>query len=225
MIGREFSIGILAALLLVAGTARAQEGAAARIYTEDAIWQWSPHADEIAAACGVNSWFELRPDQQVSDEGCVVAAMRAGGASESAVRFFETTGNFLSSYDEHGPVDFGLASSPWVNMGRGEAVLLNGAPSAILMSKAFDGRKESWAGAPGYAELLSRSPNAFPWLEYGGPTSTQTGDDGVQSITAVFDMRECRACANVATMPIVLRFDARGVLVGVDVLPPGPPRQ
>lgn len=222
---RPLALAITTALLIFPANARAQDDATPSTYSDDAIWNWNPHLDEIASMCGVDSSFELRPDEQVGDAGCVVAAMRALGASDSAVRFFETTGDFLVAYDRHGPVDFGLASSPWVNMGRGEAVLLNGAPSAILISKAVDGRKEAWATAPGYADLLSRYPDAFPWLEYGGPTSTETSPDGVQSVNAVFDMRECRACANVATLRIALRFDARGVLIGVDVLPPGPPRQ
>ena len=214
------------ALLLSPARVSAQDDGSSAIYSQDAIWDFQSHADDVAAMCGVGSWLDLHPDRSVADEGCIVAAMRSLGASDSTVRFFEATGDFLQAFDARGPIiDFGRAASPWVNMGRGEAVLLNGAPSAILISKAFNGRQEEWVGAPGYADLLQRHPNAFPWLEYGGPVSTMTADDGSQLITAVFDMRECRACPNVASMPVVLKFDPGGVLVSADVQPPGQPRQ
>ena len=214
--------------LLVAAPAHvgAQDEGALATYSQDSVWDWQGHSDDVAAMCGVGSWFELHPDQSIRDEGCVVSAMRALGASDSAVRFFETTGQFLQEFDKRGPiVDFGRASTPWLNMGRGEAVLLNGAPSAILISKAFSGRQEEWAGVPGYAELLQRHPNVFPWIEYGGPASTTTATDGAQLITAVFDMRECRACASLATMPVIFAFDTSGVLVSEEVQAPGAPRR
>jgi hypothetical protein len=110
-------------------------------------------------------------------------------------------------------------------MGRGEAVLLNGAPPAILLSRALDLREdnESWKSAPGYAALLQQYPDAFPWVEYGGPLAEHQADDGSILIAADFDMRECRACPNVASFRVEFRFDPRGFLSGKTVLPPGPP--
>jgi hypothetical protein len=112
-------------------------------YSADTVWDWYNHVDDLPPLCGVSSWFELRPEDCVADAGCVEAAMRKLGASESAVRFFEMSTQFLNAFDERGQIDFGHASSPWLNMGRGEAVLLNGAPSAILMSRVLSPNDDS----------------------------------------------------------------------------------
>ena len=217
---------ITCSLLLLPARVSAQDNGSSGTYSQDAVWDFQSHADDVAAMCGVGSWLDLHPERSIADKGCVVAGMRSLGASDSAVRFYEATGDFLEAFDARGPIiDFGRAASPWVNMGRGEAVLLNGAPSAILISQAFNGRQDQWAGATGYPDLLQQHPNVSPWLEYGGPASTTTANDGSQLITAIFDMRECRACPNLATMPVLLQFDAHGVLARVDVQPPGPPRQ
>jgi hypothetical protein len=198
--------------------------AAPQVYSADTVWDWHSHFDELPPLCGVSSWFELNPEDRIADAGCVEAAMRQLGASESAVRFFEMTTQFLNSYEKRGQVDVGHASSPWINMGRGEAVLLNGAPSAILMSRALGARDQSWKLLPGYAELLLRYPNAFPWVEYGGPVSEPQSEDGGAIVVTAFDMRECRACANVATFRAELRFDPSGFITSMNALPPGPPR-
>jgi hypothetical protein len=193
-------------------------------YSSDTVWDWSSHFEDLPPLCGVTSWFELRPDDRVSDVGCIEAAMRQLGASESAVRFFETTSQFLNTFDERGAIDFGHASSPWFNMGRGESVLLNGAPSAILMSRALNLGDDSWKSQPGYAELVQRYPNAFPWVEYGGPQSERASDDGGAVVAISFDMRECRACANLATFRVELHFDPNGFISSLNTLPPNPPR-
>jgi hypothetical protein len=101
-------------------------------------------------------------------------------------------------------------------------VLLNAAPAAILMSGAL--RSVEWQALTGYAELLQQHPNASPWLEYGGPLAERQADDGRTVIATAFDMRECRACANLATFGAELTFDPSGFIAAVDVLPPGPPR-
>jgi hypothetical protein len=194
------------------------------IYSSDTVWDWYSHFEDLPPLCGVSSWFELNPEDRVADAGCVEAAMRQLGASESAVRFFEMTTQFLNTFDKRGQIDVGHASSPWLNMGRGEAVLLNGAPSAILMSRALSARDERWKQLPGYADLLKRYPNAFPWVEYGGPVSERRSAEGGAIVITAFDMRECRACANVATFRAEFRFDPSGFITGMDVLPPGPPR-
>jgi hypothetical protein len=150
--------------------------------------------------------------------------MRQLGASESAVRFFEMTNQFLNTFDARGAIDFGLASAPWLNMGRGEGVLLNGSPSAILMSRALNPRDESWKSQPGYADLVKQYPNASVWVEYGGPVSERQGDDGRLVISSAFDMRECRACANVGLFRVDFVFDPRGFIAATRLLPPGPPR-
>lgn len=193
---------------------------AADAYSEDTVWDYASHAEDVANACGVASWFLLRPENSIRDRGCVIAAMRQFGASDSAVRFFETTGQFLGEFDERGLIDFGHASVPWINMGRGEAVILNAAPSVILMSQVVDPREEAWSGVPGYDDLLQDFPQLSPWVEYGGPISLQSAPDGSYRVLAAFSMREYRAGPNVASMPIVFTFSANGVLLGQEVLSP-----
>jgi hypothetical protein len=195
------------------------------VYSGETVWDWYNHGDDLPALCGVGSWFDLHPESSVADEGCVEAAMRQLGASESAVQFFEMTMQFLYSFDERGAIDFGIASSPWLNMGRGEGVLLNGRPSAILMSRALNPRDDSWKSIPEYADLLQLHPNLFPWVEYGGPMSERQSDSGSTVVEASFDMRECRACPNIATFREQFTFDPAGYIAAADVLAPGAPRQ
>jgi hypothetical protein len=194
------------------------------MYSTDSVWDWSSHANELLPLCGASSWFDLRPDTSVADQGCIESAMRQLGASESAVQFFDTTSQFLLSVDKRGAIDFGRASSPWVNMGRGEAVLLNAAPSAILMSRAVNPTDDSWKSMSGYASLLQRNPNASPWTEYGGPVTEVQSDDGGVTIDVGFDMRECRACPNLATFREELVFNPAGFIIATNVLPPAPAR-
>jgi hypothetical protein len=222
MIARHLACLSLALVAVLPTAARAD--APPDVYSAETVWDWNSHFDELPPLCGVNSWFELRPEDRVADRGCIQAAMRRLGASESAVRFYETTTQFLSTFEEQGAIDFGRASSPFLNMGRGEAVLLNGAPSAILMSVALR-LDDSWKSLPGYAELVQRYPNAFPWVEYGGPTSARPTDDGGVIIGTAVDMRECRACANVATFRVDFQFDPRGFIASTNILAPGPARR
>ena len=125
-------------------------------YSAESIWDWSQYFTALPEKCPTPAWFDMRPNERVEDAECVAAAMRDWGASESAIQFFETTGQFLQSFDENGRIDSGLASSPWVNDGRGEAVLLNGSPSAMLISSVIGNATQGWQTQPGYAEL-SRS--------------------------------------------------------------------
>jgi len=122
------SLGTLALSFALVGSLMLQPMDAGP-YSADSIWDWKPVLHRTAREVPDPAWFDMQPGERVADAGCVVAAMREWGASESAIRFFEATGQFLQSFDEHGRIDSGLATSPWVNNGRGEAVLLNGSPS------------------------------------------------------------------------------------------------
>jgi hypothetical protein len=209
----------LTGLLLLLGLLLTPQTAAAATdsFSSETVWDWYNHGEEVPALCGVSTWFELDPDEHVADAGCIEAAMRQVGASESAVQFFELTSQFLYSFDERGTIDFGFASSPWLNMGRGEAVLLNGLPSTMLMSQLVD---DSWKTNPAYSGVLAKSPMAFPWVEYGGPRLERSGDAGEATVEATFEMRECRACATVANLRVAWQFDPSGYVTRRMVLPP-----
>jgi hypothetical protein len=173
----------------------------------------------MAARCAAASWLELKPDNPLH-AGCILEVMRDAGASAAALRFFESTKMFLGGFQELGTVDLGSASAPWFNMGRGEAVFLNGLPSALPIHTAFDVRPEAWQSAPGYPELLRTWPRVFPWPEYARLAGSEMLLDGSQWIALEFPMRECRACPTAAWMPVVFQFGGSGRLVARDVLPP-----
>jgi hypothetical protein len=221
---RHTVIFAVAALTLLGSTAPAQAQVSPyATYSVDSTWDWYNHADDLPPLCGVSTWFDLRPMDSIADLGCVEAAMRQLGASESAIQFFDATKQFLTTIDTRSPIDFGHASSPWLNMARGESVLLNGAPSAILMSTVLP-PEDNWKTLPGYAELLQLAPNAFPWPEYGGPLEERPSEGGRTIIDAEFEMRECRACAIVAMFRVEYVFDQTGFIASTTVLPPGPAR-
>lgn len=229
-LGRSGVGRAIIALAVAVGVAGAGLGAAtaaptmqdAGIYSEAALW--SPLAEPFTAAmnarCGVAMLIDLRPDEHATHLGCIVAAMRDASASPEAIRFFETTRYFLVRFEETGRIDVGLAASPWLDMGRGELVFLNGSPSAILLTFAFDFSDDAWESLPAYAEVKRRSPNAFPWPVNATVQANEMLPDDRQRITMLVPLRDCRACPNVASMPIAFTFDAAGVLQTRDVLPP-----
>jgi hypothetical protein len=222
MVSMLGTLGILVAQLALIGSLAFQPTDTGP-YSAESIWDWSQHFTALPEKCPTAAWFDMKPGERVADAGCVIAAMREWGASESAVRFFEETGQFLQSFDENGRIDTGLASSPWVNDGRGEAVLLNGSPSAMLISRVIGNATDGWQTQPGYADLSQSAPNATAWMEYSAFIDTHTLPNGVQELKAWFDMRECRDCPTVAHMPFTLRFDSRGVLLDTQLLPPEAP--
>jgi hypothetical protein len=192
------------------------------VYSTAAVWDLYEEANTAAilSACRVERLFELNPDARPRDAGCIIEAMRASGASGEAVRFFESTQKFLGDVQEMGAVDLGLASAPWVNMSHGETVFLNGTPPAILVSSALDLRSRAWEQRSDYAELLRRTPNAFPWPEYARMGSNESTADGMQRIVLEFSFRPCRACPDAAWMPVAFVFDTTGVLARTEILAP-----
>jgi hypothetical protein len=190
-------------------------------YSGAAVWDWYDPAirDALPGACGVEYLFELSPDDP-RDMGCVLTRMRSLGAGEEAVRFFEATTMFLSSFGELGRVDLGVASAPWFNMGRSEFVFLNGTPSVISISAAVP---RDWESAPEYAGVLRGEPYAFPWAEYADFLGSEILAGGGQRITVAFPLQPCRACDVVARMPVGVVFEADGHLVMTELLPPVQP--
>jgi len=189
-------------------------------YSADSVWDWSQYFTALPEKCPTPAWFDMKPNEREEDALCVAAAMRDWGASDSAVQFWQETGQFLVSFDEAGRLDTGLASSPWVNDGRGEAVLVNGSPSAMLISQVVGNATEGWQSQPAYAELSRSAPNASAWPEYSAFIDTKMLPNGNQELVAWFDMRDCRDCPTVAHMPFTLRFDPAGALIGVERLAP-----
>jgi len=190
-------------------------------YSADSVWDWTQYFTALPEKCPTPAWFDMRPNERQEDHDCIKAAMREWGASDSAARFWDETGQFLVSFDEAGRLDTGLASSPWVNDGRGEAVLVNGSPPAMLISQMVGNATEGWQSQPGYADLSQSAPNASAsWTEYTAFIDSKMLPNGNQEVVAWYDMRDCRDCPTVAHMPFTLRFDPAGALIGVERLAP-----
>jgi hypothetical protein len=202
---------------LVHWTGESIDPPAPSAYGDDTVWNYGEHDAALAAGCGVAFVGMLAPDIEPRDAACITAGMRAEGASESAVGFFSTTQQFLVSFTERGRVDTGVAAAPWVNMGRGETVFLNGSPEALLVT---DVKLPDWQDDPAYAALLAELPNAFPFLEYARSSESTARPNGGQQFVLEYSMRECRACPEAGWMPVAYTFDGVGALANVEVRAP-----
>jgi hypothetical protein len=192
-------------------------------YSSAAIWNWYAAGllDRDFSSCGAATVFALDPERDPRQVGCIAEAMLDLGASAEAERFFEQTHQFLVEIQPEGPrVDLGRASVPWQNMGRGQSVFLNGLPRAMPLYALEETVFAGWQQAAGYPALLARFPRAFPWTEYSRLARNEPLTDGAQRVVLEFSMRECRACPEVAWMPVSFTFDTQGALVQTEVRPP-----
>jgi hypothetical protein len=217
------TIGLTASVGAAGAAAPAAQGD--QTYSDAATWNWFREENQAAVStrCQIQFMGALNPGENPGHAGCIVAAMRTTGANEAAIRFFETTRLFLAEFEEAGRIDLGHAGAPWSDMGRGEMVFLNGSPSVIPLGFALDLGDDSFKDAPAYADIRQRYPNAFPWSNHAGLHANDALPGGSQRFTVVIPLRDCRACEAVAIMPVALTFDAAGVLVARDILPPTAP--
>jgi hypothetical protein len=119
---------------LMTWTGSAIDPPAQKPYTLQTVvrdWFNSGVLEDAAGCCGVTFPTELAPDHDPRHITCVVGALHAAGIDESAVQFFTETHLLLTDFHSHGRIDIGYAAAPWVNMGRPQAVFLNGDPSAV----------------------------------------------------------------------------------------------
>jgi hypothetical protein len=175
------------------------------------VWQFRVDA-AVWVPCNVQS-----PAMLKGDEPCIVEVMKQGGASRSAIDFYEQQRFFLVSFDEKGRVDYGRGGAPWVNMGRTtQQLFLNGDPDIIHATLP---RPAEWQEQPSYAGVLRQEPNVFPWLEYGTLAGATSDSRGGQSFEIDFPMRVCRACPDLGLMPVTYHFDRQGKLASTEIGP------
>jgi hypothetical protein len=148
--------------------------------------------------------------------------MRAAGIDESAIQFFTDTHLLLSDFHLHGQVDIGYAVAPWVNMGRPQAVFLNGDPAAIPIFSLDRKFYDAWQTAPGAAELKRRYPNLGLWTEYSREGGDEPLPEAGQRLVLEFVLQEARPGPVRAWLPVAFTFNAAGVLTGIDVRAPKP---
>ena len=190
------------------------------VYSSATIWDWqAPDNDNaILDRCGYRP-LELNPRNPLTEGlnpyvvGCVIEAMLRTNASPEAVRFFETMTLFLTDFEEQGTVDVGRAAAPWFNMGRGDMVVLNGNPSAILIRDVVS---PDWSGAPGYHPYRT----ALHWPEYATLTRSERLPDGRQQLILHVPIQDCRACPALALLRLLLTFSLDGTLIQNTVLSP-----
>ena len=219
-------VAVVVTIVLAASVGASTAGAQGdQVYSDAATWNWFQEENQaaVSARCQIQFMGALSPRDNPGHAGCIVAAMRSTGANEAAIRFFETTQLFLAEFEEAGRIDLGHAGAPWSDMGRGEMVFLNGSPSVIPLGFALDLGDDAFKNAPAYADIRQRYPNAFPWSNHASLHGNDTLPGGSQRFTGVMPLRDCRACEAVAAMPVALTFDASGVLVVRDILPPTAP--
>jgi hypothetical protein len=194
------------------GTALPAPTAPAARWDASTVWQYSSPATMAAwqQACSSRT-----PSSLNENDPCIVAAMRAAGASQSAIDFFQAYKYFLFSFNERGRVDHGQGGAPWFNMGRPTPHLfLNGTPDIIDADVPNDYKTNA-----SYAGLLAREPSAFPWLEYGTLTGSSMLAGGVQVLVIEYPLRICRACPDLGYIPVSYPFDSQGRLGTVQTLP------
>ena len=147
------------------------------------------------------------------------------GESPEAIAFLHRHGQFLAGFEEVGVVDLGTVGAAWVNMGRGEPAFLNGAASMVPVTWLLFGDNqrpyEEWLAQPAYADAIA-GHDPIPWAEYTTIEPGATAAEGGQTFIVSIPLRDCRACADLATIRAEYRFDAAGALFEVALLPPGP---
>jgi hypothetical protein len=175
--------------------------------------------DQAARDCGLSETADLNADDPQQAD-CILAALRAGGASDQAQKLFTDTHLLLKTFvhiDGLGPIDVGVATVPWVNMNRGQIVFLNGNPSAVSLFSIV-GLPKVFLRMPDHDALVHRYPGVGPWFEYSEVGISQPMSDGGEMIVLNVPLKLDRPSPPVAWMPLEFTFDAGGTLVSVDPL-------
>ncbi|MEZ4501831.1 MAG: hypothetical protein R3C39_04345 [Dehalococcoidia bacterium] len=147
------------------------------------------------------------------------------GESPEAIAFLHQYGQFLASFEEQGTVDVGSIGAAWVNMGRGEPVILNGEvpmlPVTWLLFGGDASPVDGWLAEPAYAEAIA-GHDPIAWAEYTTITPAAAPMEGGQAFHLSIPVQDCRACEVLATIEVEYRFDDAGALYEYALLPPGP---
>lgn len=182
-----------------------------------AVWRQAGHGGQLAAyrACS--------PSHGAGSlaSGCIDRYMRAHGASEAAVAFFDATGSYLIGFVDAGQVDLGytLLAFP-ANYDRGFLVL-NAArqyfhpPPPQLTGALYRKLRDAYRLPSGGAGLTVFTDSIVPWLE----TSSQRA--GRNELILQFTLyNQCAACATPYRARIAYRFSADGAFAGSRSLGP-----
>lgn len=159
-------------------------------------------------------WMSQDICQRRSNEQ-IVDQMRTGGASDMAIAFFATTGFFLKSVEELGPVDVGYGTDPCLANRNTRLFFLNGEPAEMPVPSLFP---SDWQQDPGYSGMPRFLDAARATLR-----ESQMLPDGRQRALVAAPLQDCGACEPVAYLQMAVDFDNRGNILERRILPPSPP--
>jgi len=179
---------------------------------------WNPPADfneKFRAACA-------RLEGSLFSD-CFVAQMAKAGAPPPAVAFARRVNGmgFARTFHDAGRVDLVWAEYPYRANENRVCLIVNGDPPLLDIDDVSRIDQAELARNPIWASLLQRHPKAaiFP------ANREDTTRPGVQRIagggttfTAGYEVHDgCHACAVIATMRVLWRFDAAGRFLGTEI--------
>jgi predicted secreted protein len=189
---------------------------------------WRPSKTILASirtTCGAGNPADL--------ESCFLAQMKNRGASNDAIVFAQSmsdTGQlYLYFFRKTGRVSVGYITYVFRANDLNGVVLLNGSPSPINVDDPQYLTAATLAQNPVFQQLTTQHPNlmSFP----SDRTNTiypeiRDQSAGGQQALVRYLLKDCHACATVATARVAFNFDASGKFTGATlkaVIPGGPP--
>jgi predicted secreted protein len=189
---------------------------------------WRPSKTILASirtTCGAGNPADL--------ESCFLTQMKNQGASNDAIAFSQSmssTGQlYLNFFRKTGRVSVGYFTYVFRANDLNGVVLLNGSPSPINVDDPQYLTAATLAQNPVFQQLTTQHPNlmSFP----SDRTNTiypeiRDQSAGGQQALVRYLLKDCHACATVATARVAFNFDASGKFTGAvlkAVIPGGPP--
>jgi predicted secreted protein len=179
----------------------------------------------IRAKCGAGNPADI--------QSCFLAQMKNQGASNQAIAFSQSmasTGQiYLRFFRKSGKVSVGYITYVFRANDLNGVVLLNGDPSPINVDDPQYLTLQTLAQNPVFQQLVAKHPNltSFPGDRSNNiyPEMRDTSSGGQQALVR-YALKDCHACAIVATARVAFNFDASGKFTGaqlMNVIPGGPP--
>jgi hypothetical protein len=150
---------------------------------------------------------------------CLIAAMKAGGATPAALAFTERLAadrdiGFMTGWRQAGPVGVATVVYPWRANANESEVIVPPAGDLIYVDayqpSAADKTRPDWRG------FVAAHPQAFP-VTPATVSAAKTAPGAPVTIHARYRLATCRACAALGDMTVAWRFGPDGRLVGAGV--------
>ena len=189
---------------------------------------WRPAKGVLSAIrtrCGAGNPADI--------QSCFVAEMKNQGASNEAIAFAQSMANtgqlYLNFFRKSGKVSVGYITYVFRANDLNGVVLLNGDPSPINVDDPQYLTMVMLAQNSVFQQLTAKHPNlmSFPGDRTNNlyPEMRDRSAGGQQALVRYL-LKDCHACATVATARVAFNFDASGKFTGaklLNVIPGGPP--